>query len=334
MGLLIGSIILTIVLAVAGVAGATRYNRVNRERNGWLMVSIALVGPAILLLGAFTRVDANEVGIIYDDRYGVMEEVKLEGFQAKSIFEHITPISTAVKTVTLGATKDEVLGGQTRDSVYATFVITTTYHIRAADAGLFFKKTGSTDITSAQLNAAAKQALQAVTINYDIYGLLSTDLEAAREEFQTQLTTLLYAQYYITLDSASFDDIDAGDLVEQTIQAKAQAQQQIEIAQANQDRAEIENATALMNAQALADAAVIAAQGAADAVQIAADAEAYKVMTEKTAVADLFDYYRTELPGLTDAEIADVVMSVIYYATWNGELPMVVGDASVFIPLP
>jgi len=334
MGLLIASIILTIALTVMGILTAIRYNRANNERGGWFFVSIALVGPAILLFGAFTRVDANEVGIIYDDRYGVMEEVKLEGFQTKSLFEHITPISTAVKTVTLGATQEEVLGGQTQDSVYAMFVITTSYHIEATDAGRFFKRTGSTNITTTQLNAAAKQALQAVTINYDIYGLLSTDLEAAREEFQNQLTVLLYAQYFITLDSASFDDIDAGDLVEQTIQAKAQAQQQIEIAQANQDRAEIENATNLMNAQAQADAAVIAAQGMADAAQIAADAEAYKVMTEKTAVADLFAYYRTELPTLTDAEISDVVMTVIYYATWNGVLPTVVGDASIFIPLP
>ena len=71
MGLLIGSIILTIILTVAGIAGAIRYNRANGERGGWFMVSIALLGPAILLLGAFTRVDANEVGIIYDDRYGV-----------------------------------------------------------------------------------------------------------------------------------------------------------------------------------------------------------------------------------------------------------------------
>src|SRR5690554_6743534 len=58
----------------------------------------SLVWLLLLVFGSFTKVSANEVGIIYDDRYGVLEEVKYEGFQTKSIFEHITQISTTNKT--------------------------------------------------------------------------------------------------------------------------------------------------------------------------------------------------------------------------------------------
>jgi len=339
MGLLIASIVVFVLALAFGIGMGIYYER-DGSHAGWFWLFFILISPAMLLFGAFTKVSANEVGIIYDDRYGVMEEVKLEGFQSKSIFEHITPISTSVKTVTLGdidpndAEEAELmLAGQTINSIYAYFIVTISYRIEATNAGKFFKITGSADLTSVQLNAIVKQALQATTIEYDVYDLLAGELENARAEFETRLAEILSSEYYVTLAMATFDDIDAGNDIEASIQQKAQAQQNVEIAIAQQQKATIENATLLMNQQAIADAAVIEAQGVADAVQIAADAEAYKVAAEKQAVADLYAYYAAELPDLTDAEIAELVNTIIYYATWDGVLPKVVGDATVFIPL-
>lgn len=51
---------------------------------------------------------------------------------------------------------------------------------------------------------------------------------------------------YITLAMTSFDDFDAGQLVETVIQQKAEAQQNVKIAIANQDKAKIENETLIM----------------------------------------------------------------------------------------
>lgn len=314
MGLLIITIILfAIVITVLSIG-------ITSRKLPKASVLIAFVVPMILLFGMFTKVNANEVGIIYDDRYGVIEEVKTEGFQMKSIFEHITPIQTAVKTVTLGTSFDEDLGGQTKDSVYARFVTTISYRIQALNAGKFFKVTGKTDLTPDQLNAATKQALQKVTIQYDVYSLLSKELENARMKFEQELERILMDEYYITLTMASFDDIDAGDLVETVIQQKAEAQQNVEIAIANQEKAKIENETLIMNAQAQADA-----------IKIGADAEAYKVAAEKEAVANLLDYYKEKLPNLTETQISNLVLSVLYYSKWDGVLPKVTDGSNVIV---
>ena len=89
MGLLIITIILfAIVITVLSIG-------ITSRKLPKASVLIAFVVPMILLFGMFTKVNANEVGIIYDDRYGVIEEVKTEGFQMKSIFEHISNKSCA-----------------------------------------------------------------------------------------------------------------------------------------------------------------------------------------------------------------------------------------------
>lgn len=88
MGLLIITIILFVIVITVISIGITS----RKFTKAYIL--IAFVVPMILLFGMFTKVNANEVGIIYDDRYGVIEEVKTEGFQMKSIFEHITPFQS------------------------------------------------------------------------------------------------------------------------------------------------------------------------------------------------------------------------------------------------
>jgi regulator of protease activity HflC (stomatin/prohibitin superfamily) len=315
MSSLIVSIILFVVV-FAGLCVTIVYNQKRRSSNlvkskpwskkSWLLLPLSLLVFTILLPQKFVQVNANEVGIIYDDRYGVLETVKSEGFQSKSIFEHITRISTINKTAQLS------VAGQTKDSIYADFVITIVYRIDADKAGKFFKKTAASDISSEQLNSLAKEALQGSTIKYDIYGILGDKLEDVRLDFVNSITRLLMERYYITVVSASFDDIDAGEAIETAIRKKAEALQQIEIAEAEQQRVEIENETARLKAQAQADI-----------VRIAAEAQANKTILEKTAISEMIAQYREAFPTLTEKEVAQIILQTIYYDTWNGELPQV-----------
>ena len=134
-----------------------------------LICSLLSVGWFIILLfGSFCKVNANEVGIIYDDRYGVLETVKYEGFQRKSIFQHITTISTINRSSSLRTT------GQTSDGQYATFELSLIYRIDKDNAGKFYKVTSSDDIPRDALNTIVKSSLQSSTIKYDIFDLLST----------------------------------------------------------------------------------------------------------------------------------------------------------------
>lgn len=352
MGLLIGSIVLGIILLITGVGIGIYYKSQEDSNGGWAALLLILIAPLILLFGAFTKVNANEVGIIYDDRYGVMEEVKLEGFQGKSIFEHITKISTAVKTVTFGevdaAAEDEMSGmiyAQTRDSIYAAFIITISYRIEATNAGKFFKITNSADLDADKLSSIVQQALQSTTINYDVYDLLAGELETARIAFETELARLMFEEYFITLTMATFNDIDAGNQIEESIQLKAQALQQIEIAQAEQQKAAIENATAIARATADAQAVLIAAEASAEAQALLNSVTINAINTMYAGqFADVADKLAFEAAVLADpdafygyltiTQISEIVLRQIYFDTWDGVLPQVVSDASGFVVIP
>lgn len=323
MTLLISLIVLT-VLAVLTIAGVVIYNIVDCKASP-LNLFHCLWGGLImlgLLFGTFTKINANEVGIIYDDRKGVLETTYTEGFQKKSIFEHITKISTTNRNANISTT------GQTNDGQYASFGISIIYRIDSADAGKFYKKTNASEISLEQLNSLVKQSLQSSTIRYDIFELLSEGLEPARITFQDTLSQTLYTNYFITLVSATFDDVDAGENIEAIMQQKAEAEQKIEIAKktAEADLVKAEND-------------VIVAQKTAEVEKTLADAQAYAIRIEGEATAETATAYTTkimdmianmqEASNLTYEQSADLVLSIVFYDSWDGKLPNVLTSDSL-----
>lgn len=309
-----------IALAEAKALQASKRNRKEKISYFILTILFALSSFAwflLLLFGCFAKVNANEVGIIYDDRYGVMETVKYEGFQSKSIFEHITTISTINRSSELKTT------GQTNDGQYATFELSLIYRIDKDNAGKFYKVTSSDDISRDALNTLVKSSLQSSTIKYDIFELLSTELEVARLDFKSDLEEVLMEKYYVTLVDVSFDDIDAGKDVEAILQDKAEAQQRIEIAER----------------QAQAD--LITAENKAEIEKTLADAEAYAIKTVGIANGEAESAYIDAVVGMIDniyenmngemtyEECSQLVMSIVFYNTWNGELPEVLTSDSL-----
>lgn len=314
MSLLIISIIVSVILG--GIIAFVAFE--NFGGKGIFAFPLGAFGLLLLLFGSFTKINANEVGIIYDDRHGVLEEVKYEGFQTKSIFEHITKISTTNKTTQI------TVSGQTNDSAYADFIITVVYKIEAVNAGKFYKVTSNKDVATEQLTSMVKEALQSSTIQYDIYSILGDKLEEVRVDFTSNLSQIMMDRYSVTVISTSFDDIDAGERIENIIKNKAEALQQIEIAEAEKQKAQVEKETELIKAETQAQSQKIQAEAEAEVKKIAADAEAYKVETEKTAVTDMIDkLYEKYNSNLTYDECAQIVLQTIFYEKWDGQLPEV-----------
>ncbi len=325
MTLLIISIVLSVIAILAILAGVL-YMISEDEWSKWslLLTPLGSICMLILLFGCFTKVSANEVGIIYHDKKGVQDEVKYEGFQSKSVFEHITKISTTNKTIKIVTT------GQTKDTVYATIELTIVYRIESINAGKFYRITSGKDIDETQMNSLVKEILQSSTIQYDVYDLLGEKLEDARLSFVEDLTDVLMNRYFITVVSASFDDVDAGDRIEQIIQTKAEAQQKIEIAEQEKKQAQVEAQTASIRANAEAEVAKIKANAEAEIIRIEADAEAYKTEIEKTAITDMIDsLYNTYKDTLSYSECAAIVLQTFFYEKWNGQLPQVLTSDSL-----
>lgn len=285
----------------------------------------------LLLTAAITKVEANQVGIVYDPfAGGIQDDVLYEGFKTKNIFSTVTKITTTNRTAFLE------VAGQTKDSIYANFMITIVYRIEASNAGRFFKVTGDNDITAEQLNSITKEALQSATTNFDIYGILGEDLETVRLDFTQRLSLLLTNRYHVTLVSTSFDDIDAGPEIEKIIQDKAQAIQLIQIAEQERQRAQVEAETAIIRANADAQVVIIKAEAQAEA-QIILNSVTVNAINQmylsqfsegqNTATPDIYGY-------LSIQEITSTILKQLYYDTWDGQLPTVITDGSGIIVNP
>ena len=301
------------IIASSYGSGKTKKNKYIWGTVGYSLLSACWL--VILLFGAFCKVSGNEVGIIYDDRYGVMEHVKYEGFQMKSVFEHITTISTANRSAMVTTT------GQTSDGQYATFELSLIYRVDRDNAGKFYKKANGSEMPTEALDTIVKSDLQSATINYNIFDLLSVDLETARLDFKDRLATDLLGEYFVTLVDVSFDDVDAGTQVEDILKSKAEATQRIDIAQR----------------QAQAD--LITAENKAEIERTLADAEAYALKTVGGAKGEAEQAYVEKVKGMIDnlsqnstltyKECTDIVLGIVFYDTWDGKLPEVLTSDSL-----
>lgn len=326
MFILVATIVLFLVLSFLALYDSR--SRVLRFRFRVLFTPLVFL---LMLTAAITKVDANQVGIVYHPFLGgIQDEVLLEGFKTKNVFATVTKISTTNRTAFLG------VAGQTKDSIYANFEITLVYRIESQNAGRFFKVTGNNDITQEQLNSITKEALQSATTNYDIYGILGEDLEIVRLDFTNKLANLLNTRYHITLVSTSFDDIDAGAEIERIIQDKAQAIQLIEIAEQERQRALVEAETLVIRANADAEVVLIKAEAQAEA-QIVLNSVTINAINamyngqfqdgEDTATPEAYGY-------LTIQEITQTILKQLYYDTWDGVLPTVITDGAGIIINP
>lgn len=320
----IGIIIGRLVYAYNNMYSASEDTKKKYKKRTTGYCFLSLCWLVLLIFPCFTIVEANHVGVVYSTVNGIQDEVKTEGFKVKSPLDKIIHIETQNKQTQI------TVSGQTSDSAYADFVISIIYKVEAENASKFYKATNSTNISDSQFASLAKEALQSSTIKYDIYAILGNSLEEVRIDFTNNLTTIALERYAITIVSTSFDDIDAGTRIEEIIKNKAEALQQIEIAQAQQEEAKVNAETEKINAEAKAEVAKIQAEAEAEVKKIAADAEAYKVNAEKSAVTDMIDaLYEKYQASLSYKECADIVLQTLFYETWNGEFPEVVTSDSL-----
>ena len=285
---------------------------------------LAFFALFIAFFGFVTQIDANMVGIVYDPfRGGVQDSTLSEGIH------FVTPFQQFTKITTKNRTRQVETAGQTEDAIYATFQMTIIYKIETANAGRFFRATSSPDISEIEFQSLVKESLQRNAVMYDIYEILGNSLDLLRTQIETDLKAIFMARYSITIVSLSFDDVDAGTQIEQIIQNKAQAIQQIEIAQKELEKAQIDAQTLLIQAQALADAVVIQKEGEAAGILLiaGANAEAIKVKLDEVLITLGLD----PSLGLTDTQlriVAEYMAYLEYLVVWDGALPSVVTDGS------
>lgn len=351
--LTIVAVVLTIGILVTCIC-VNKYQAENCENHdgspyvpGKKKFFFTLLGPLValfMLCGCFCSIGANEVGIVYDElEGGVQSWTYGQGFHNKSIFQHVTTISTANRTGSI------TTYGQTNDGQSAEFELSIIYAVDESNAGNFFKKTNSSDISSSQLDTIVKKDLQSNTIKYNIFDLLSEGLESVRSGFETSLRKSMMDEFYITLKTASFDDIDAGEEVEAILKKKAEADQQILIAQKEAEAAQITAESDAKIKEVTADAEAYAtrvkgtAAGEAASAYIAAIEDMINklyiningvdttkvVYNDETGYVVSFPAVPTTSEVMSYSKCSDLILGIIFYDTWDGKLPEVLTSDSL-----
>lgn len=186
------------------------------------------------------------------------------------------------------------------------------YRINQANAMTIYKSVGK-KYEDTLITPRVQETVKAVVAHYDASSLIS-NRDAVASQMDAKLREVL-AEYNIDLQYISVTNFDFTDTFTDAVEAKVKAQQEKEKAETDAEKRCVE-------AQAAADADLIAANAEAEKSKVAADTELY--VAEKKAEANralndslnsnLLEYYR-----ITNVD-----------SLWNGELPTYVGgDGSI-----
>lgn len=332
------TVILFVLLGYDPRVSPKRYQRNAKQL-------LAFSGLFIVFLGMFVTVEANAVGIVYDPLMGCLQEESFdEGLHFKAPWVSVTKISTKLRessfemfaqTGQIFDTNNQPTGG----GQFVTYDVTLQYKITVVDAYKFYKNFGSNVIPESTLQARIREALQDNSTNYDVFSILKGALSDVRLDTETQLReSLLDLGVYV--ESFIINDVDAGTNIEQVVENEATAAKQKEIAIKEQEAALIREETERLKAEIKAQQLIIEAE---------AEAEAEALLKSVTVNAinvmylgqfdDANDQAQFETDGLggylTIQEVADIVLTQLYYDTWDGILPQVIsGMDGISIILP
>lgn len=292
---------------------------------------LSLIGGALLLLAAifgiagWNTVDSGKVGVTR--RFGEITGTK----QAGGFWQ--LPIGFSMVEYDLRVAKT-LQNQQTALKNQQTLFIKQTayqYNLTPQAAQRLLETVGTQDTFEANVVIPKlENAMKKVTPQYTAEQVFP---ERTQMEIQMEKSLASDLQKY-EVDPGSVDitlaDMDFDPAFRQTIDAKAKAQQEQQVEQANLEKQKVRNQQELQQARTDADKAKLAAQGEANAAEERARGEAQSIRLRAGAQAEGNTMVRQSLNrDLIDYE---------YARNWNGQLPSTVlgggGSTSTLIGLP
>ena len=287
----------------------------NFKMNKFTKGLIATGVSAVVLLAGFgastTKINPGHAGIVYNVSGGLEEITLSQGWHIvapwKSIREY--PISTETVWLTKGATEgspnDDSYNTSTMEGKPVNVDAYFTYHVNVEKLPAIFNRFKGADIESIQsgyLKQQVKTASQSVTSSYSVLDLYGNK----RSEIQNKIHDILIKEltpFGLEVETFSFGEIRPDADTMKAIQAKVDAQQKLQQMEIELSQSTVTANKARVDAQGIADAAVIKAKGEAEA------------------------------NNLLQASLTDTLVKYQSVLKWNGAYPQVVGGNQM-IQLP
>lgn len=301
------NVVLIIIGICAIIGGFVAFSMVRNYKKESVkkILIIPLVGLLLFTFGlSFAIVPTGYTGV--RTTFGqISEEVVSHGFNMKIPFaQSIILVNNKQQDITL----DTQVWGESieKTPVYASN-ITITYQINSDKSAWIYSNISNTKklitqdiVASAIKSSMVELHVEEVTIRSKIEPMVKENLAKSIDE--------KYGEDTIEILKVVINQMDFEDSYNQAIAAKSIAQQE-------QAKQEIENATAVAKAEADKKVAITNAEAKAESTRIAAEAEA-------------------EANRLLEESLTDAVLQNRFYDTWDGKLPQVVGSNDMLIDIP
>lgn len=263
---------------------------------GGVVFGIAVVFLLISMIICTERIPVGYEGVIYSMNGGATGETIGQGW-------HIVSPTKKVKLFTVGneqlvLTKDKREGSKSDDSFRvstsddATIAISFQMSYRfnpetLVDTFKKYKGMDGEDIVDRRVRAVMKSKVSEITTDYSLMDIYSGNRSEINHKITDYLNAEFGKEYGMEVLDASIIDVHPDKQLRQTINNRVEALQKKQQAQAEQETAKVEAATALIKAQNEADIQVTKAKAEAEANRVKAASITPELIQMKEAEARL-----------------------------------------------
>lgn len=272
---------------------------VEKVRKG--LIGAVAIG-AILVTGLFAgvccleRIPAGYCGVQYSMNGGVKDEVLTQGWHLVSPTTKVKEFTVANEQLILskdsrnGSEDDESFNVSTADDASISVSFQMSYKFvqeDLVDTYTKFKGMDGEDIVNHRVSAVLKSKISEVTTDYSMMDIYSGNRSEINNKITEYLDKEFRKSFGIEVLDASIIDVHPDAQLQQTIDARVTALQNKQKAEAEQETAKVEAATALIKAQSEADIAVTKAEAQAKANEVLARSITPELIQMKEAEARL-----------------------------------------------
>lgn len=305
----------------------------TKGKLGAIVLAIAMVLALILCLMCLTKIPAGYVGIVYNIRDGVSDEVLSQGLHLVAPTKKVTTYSIGIEQSYLTAEnkgdskKDESFNIPTSDGKTVKVNLEFSYRFNAdevANTFVQFKGRSGEEIKDTFIKPKVIAWTQEVSARYPVTDIFGDK----RTEINNELDVYLkdkFAPYGIIIDTVNFTNIEVDEETAEAIQKKVTAQQELELANIEAETAKVqaekEKEVALIAAAQQKETAAIEAEAAK--IKAEAEAEVLRIEAEAEAEANL------KIAQSLTAELIEKNK----IEKWNGDVPNVQGSSTPIISI-
>lgn len=275
-GFIVGFVIVLLTAAAAFGAYVCKCKKKTGASVVLGILSAVLLIAFILIPFSFHTVDAGEVAVV--KHFGEAKAVRSAGL-------HFDLWATNTYVVYDARVQKVDIETMTYSSDAQTMDVSMTlqYSINPDEVIEITKQYGALDLLQAKLESIVIEKTKAVLSSYKAMDIIANRAEMS-PKVEEAIRAAVGEEYHVAINTVVLTNIDFSDAFESAVEDKMIAEQKLL-------QAEYENQTTIAQAQAKADALVIAAQGEKDANELL-----QKSLTEEVLKSQWIDKWNGELP--------------------------------------